>query len=63
MDRYGKTEPGMRLLLARRLVEAGVRFVSVAYDGWDHHDNVADNMKRQVPPLDQALAGSHYRSR
>lgn len=56
MDRYGKTEPGMRLLLARRLVEAGVRFVSVAYDGWDHHDNIADNMKRKVPPMDQALA-------
>ncbi len=56
MDRYGKTEPGMRLLLARRLVEAGVRFVSVAYDGWDHHAGIADNMKKKLPPLDQALA-------
>jgi uncharacterized protein (DUF1501 family) len=56
MDRYGKTLPGLRLLLARRLVEAGVRFVSVAYDGWDHHAGIADNMKRQLPPLDQALA-------
>ena len=56
MDRYGKTEPGMRLLLARRLVEAGVRFVSVAYDGWDHHQGIADNMKKKLPPLDQALA-------
>jgi len=56
VERYGKTEPGMRLLLARRLVEAGVRFVSVAYDGWDHHAGIADNMKRKLPPLDQALA-------
>ncbi len=56
IDRYGKTEPGMRLLLARRLVEAGVRFVSVAYDGWDHHAGIADNMKKKLPPLDQALA-------
>ena len=55
-DRYGKTEPGLRLLLARRLVEAGVRFVSVAYDGWDHHAGIADNMNRKLPPLDQALA-------
>jgi hypothetical protein len=56
VERYGKTEPGMRMLLARRLVEAGVRFVSVAYDGWDHHDGIADNIKRRLPPLDQALA-------
>ena len=56
IDRYGKTEPGMRLLLARRLVEAGVRFVSVAYDGWDHHAGIAENMKKKLPPLDQALA-------
>jgi hypothetical protein len=56
-ERYGRTEPGMRLLLARRLVEAGVRFVSVAYDGWDHHAAIADNIKRRLPPLDQALAG------
>jgi hypothetical protein len=56
MERYGKTEPGLRLLLARRLVEAGVRFISVAYDGWDHHAGIADAMKKKLPPLDQALA-------
>lgn len=55
-DRYGMTEPGQRLLLARRLVEAGVRFVTVSYDGWDHHGQVGDNMKKKLPPLDQALA-------
>ena len=56
MERYGKTEPGLRLLLARRLVEAGVRFITVSYDGWDHHAGIADNMKKRLPPLDQALA-------
>ena len=56
MDRYGRTEPGQRLLLARRLVEAGVRFVTVEYGGWDHHGQIADNMKKKLPPLDQGLA-------
>jgi hypothetical protein len=53
---YGNTEAGMRLLLARRLVESGVRFVTVDYGGWDHHANIADAMKKRMPPLDQALA-------
>jgi hypothetical protein len=53
---YGQTEPGQRLMLARRLVEAGVRFVTVSYDGWDHHGQIGENMKRKLPPLDQALA-------
>ena len=44
------------LLLARRLVEAGVRFVTVGYGGWDHHSRIADAMGRQLPPLDQASA-------
>jgi hypothetical protein len=56
VERYGKSAAGMRLLLARRLVESGVRFVTVSYDGWDHHAGIADSMKRQLPPLDQALA-------
>jgi hypothetical protein len=56
VERYGKSSAGMRLLLARRLVESGVRFVTVSYDGWDHHAGIADSMKRQLPPLDQALA-------
>jgi uncharacterized protein (DUF1501 family) len=46
----------MRLLLARRLVAAGVRFVTVSYDGWDHHSGIADSIKKQLPPLDKALA-------
>ena len=44
------------MLLARRLVEAGVRFVTLTYGGWDHHDNINGQMRAQVPALDQGLA-------
>ena len=43
---YGTSELGAKLLVARRLVEKGVRFVQVNAGGWDHHGN-----------LEQALAG------
>ena len=55
-DEYGRNEAGMRLLMARRLVESGVRFVSVTYGGWDHHDNIQGAMGGQVPKYDQAFA-------
>ena len=55
-ETYGKNEAGGRLLLARRLVESGVRMVNVSYSGWDHHAGIADNIRKQLPPLDQALA-------
>ncbi len=55
-DAYGRNTAGARMLLARRLVEAGVRFVTMTYGGWDHHDNIDRNMKRQVPALDKAFA-------
>jgi hypothetical protein len=53
---YGKNAAGMRLLLSRRLVEAGVRFITVTYGGWDHHDKIADNISRQLPSFDKAFA-------
>lgn len=53
---YGKNAAGMRMLLARRLVESGVRFVSMTYGGWDHHDNIKDGIEKQLPPFDQAFA-------
>jgi hypothetical protein len=53
---YGKNSAGMRMLMCRRLVEAGVRFVSMTYGSWDHHTNLAGAFKRQIPPFDQALA-------
>lgn len=55
-DRYGRTTIGQRLLLARRLVGAGVRFVAVPYGGWDHHNNISNALRRRMPPVDQALA-------
>jgi len=55
-DRYGRHEAGQRMLLARRLVEAGVRFVTLSYGGWDHHQAITAGMRSQLPPLDQGLA-------
>jgi hypothetical protein len=62
--RYGLGKLGQSVLLARRLVEAGVRFVTV-YDGqhngqvanWDAHENVFGRLKNDlIPPADQAFA-------
>jgi uncharacterized protein (DUF1501 family) len=55
-EEYGPNEAGMRLLMCRRLVEAGVRFVSTTYGGWDHHANLEASFKQQIPPFDKALA-------
>ena len=55
-DKYGRNAAGQRLLMARRLVESGVRFVTVTYGGWDMHGQIAASMRRDMPPLDQALA-------
>lgn len=55
-DAFGRNQAGARFLLARRLVEAGVRFVTVTYGGWDMHDNINQGMRRQLPAFDKALA-------
>jgi hypothetical protein len=55
-EKYGKNTAGMRMLMARRLVEGGVRFVSMTYGGWDHHANIAGAIRGQLPPFDKALA-------
>ena len=55
-DAYGRNQAGARMLLARRLVEAGARFVTLTYGGWDHHDQIANRMRGQVPALDQAFS-------
>jgi hypothetical protein len=55
-DEYGRNTAGARLLLCRRLVEAGVRFVTTTYGGWDMHNNIAAGIRSQVPALDQAFA-------
>ena len=55
-ERYGKNQAGQRMLLARRLVESGVRFVSLTYGGWDMHQNIEAGFNRQGPELDKAYA-------
>jgi len=55
-ESYGRTSLGQSCLLARRLVEAGVRFVTVTDGGWDTHANNFNDLKnKRLPPLDQAL--------
>ncbi len=56
---YGRTSLGQACLLARRLVENGVRFVTASngYYKWDHHAKVFENLgDRYLPELDRALA-------
>ena len=55
-EEYGRNQAGMRMLLSRRLVESGVRFVTMTYGGWDMHDNIAGSMKGQLPAFDQGFA-------
>jgi uncharacterized protein (DUF1501 family) len=55
-DQYGRNSAGQRMLMCRRLVEAGVRFVSMTYGGWDHHSGLEAGFKSQMPQFDKALA-------
>jgi uncharacterized protein (DUF1501 family) len=60
-DRYGRHTFGQSALLARRLVEAGVAFVTVNCVPWDHHGTAgryrtAEGAKLLIPPLDRAIA-------
>ena len=55
-DEYGRNEAGMRMLMARRLVEAGSRFVSLTYGGWDHHSNIKAGIEGGIPKFDKAFA-------
>jgi len=55
-DKYGRNTAGSRMLLARRLVEFGSRFVTLTYGGWDMHDNIANGMNSQLPAFDKGFA-------
>src|SRR5205085_11380352 len=64
-DRYGASTLGQSLLLARRLVEAGVKLVTVCtgfngktpQDAWDTHADNFNKLKNQLlPPLDRSLS-------
>ena len=66
LDRYGKGDAKVhgdaapmlneQFLVARRLVEAGARFVTVAYGFWDYHGNNFGNARNDLPMLDQGLS-------
>ena len=61
-DRYGRHTFGQSALLARRLVERGVTFVTVNTQPWDHHGTAnrlptEKGAKQLIPPADQAIAG------
>ena len=51
-DSYGRSEFGQSALLARRLVENGVRFVTVNYGGWDHHGEIFKGLDKKLPEFD-----------
>jgi uncharacterized protein (DUF1501 family) len=53
-DEYGRSEFGQSLLMSRRLVESGVRFVTVNYGGWDHHKKIFDqSFARFIRDMDE----------
>lgn len=55
-DRYGRHRLGQSCLLARRLVEAGVPYVTINANGWDTHKRHFEAMGRMLPQLDAAVA-------
>jgi Protein of unknown function (DUF1501) len=56
-NRADASQMGRRLLLARRLVERGVRFVQVWAGGWDMHASLEQNMQQRAASVDQPIAG------
>lgn len=55
-DRYGRNTFGQSCLMARRLVETGVRYVTINYKGWDTHKQHFQIMRRKLPEFDKGLA-------
>jgi hypothetical protein len=55
-DHYGRTTFGQSCLLARRLVERGVRFVTINFGGWDHHAKIWDGLGHKLPDFDCGFA-------
>ena len=55
-ERYGRTPLGQRALLARRLVEAGVPFITLYEGGWDHHTKMFPTLKTRLPSFEGTIA-------
>ena len=54
---YGNSRQGQQLLLARRLLERGVRFLQVWAGGWDHHNDIEDRLRQKATEIDKPIAG------
>ncbi len=55
-DKYGRTTFGQSCLLARRLVERGVMFVTVSFGGWDHHAKIWPGLESKLPDFDRGFS-------
>jgi hypothetical protein len=55
-DRYGRNTFGQACLMARRLVEQGVPYITINYKGWDTHKQHFETMRRKLPEMDKGLA-------
>jgi uncharacterized protein (DUF1501 family) len=55
-EAYGRNSFGQRALLARRLVEAGVPFITLYDGGWDHHSDIFGAVAKHLPPFENAIA-------
>jgi hypothetical protein len=55
-DAYGRDGFGQRALLARRLVGAGVPFVTLYHGGWDHHQDIFNALDKKLPPFEATVA-------
>ena len=54
--KYGRHPFGQRALLARRLVSAGVPFVTLYHGGWDHHVDIFSSFDKKMPPVESTVA-------
>jgi hypothetical protein len=55
-EMYGRSSQGNQMLIARRLIERGVRFVQIWAGGWDHHQDLEERLPERAKDIDQPLA-------
>ena len=55
-EQYGRNKFGQSCLMARRLVENGVRYVAINYGGWDTHKQHFEAMRRKLPEMDRGMS-------
>lgn len=55
-ERYGRNTFGQSCLMARRLVEGGVKFVTINYGGWDHHGKIFEGLDNKLPEFDRGYS-------